>query len=209
MRHIMVLNAKGGCGKSTIATNLASYFAAEEEKRVALVDYDPQASSLDWLSRRPGNRPKIDGLEGYKEGMRHLARNSDVVIVDAPARAHGPELTDLVRHAETIILPVLPSSIDMQAAGCIQQQYVTSLLMGGGLRLAAYLHRVHIRTGWKNRHLDLIAKLLKLIDGRRSIDIGRDEVRPSPVFSQKNGQFSGRGGLTGTLQAGQHDRYRG
>jgi chromosome partitioning protein len=113
----MVLNAKGGCGKSTIATNLASYYAAEAEQKVALVDYDPQASSLDWLARRPADRPEIVGVEGFKEGMRHLPRSADVVIVDAPARAHGPELTELVKHAETIIVPVLPSSIDIQAAG--------------------------------------------------------------------------------------------
>jgi len=117
MRHITVLNSKGGCGKSTIATNLASYFAAEEGKRVALVDYDSQASALDWLARRPQNRAPITGVEGYKEGMRHLPRNSDVVIVDAPARAHGTELTNLVRHSDTIIVPVLPSGIDILATG--------------------------------------------------------------------------------------------
>jgi chromosome partitioning protein len=115
MRHIMVLNSKGGCGKSTIATNLASYYASQD-KKVALVDYDPQVSGLDWLARRSAKRPEICGLEGHKDGMAHLPRNSDIVIVDAPARSHGPELTKLVKHAETIIVPVLPSSIDMQAA---------------------------------------------------------------------------------------------
>jgi len=115
MRHIMVLNSKGGCGKSTIATNLASYYATEG-KRVALVDYDPQASSLDWLARRPDSRNEIIGINGAKDGLIHLPRNSEIVIEDAPARSHGPELTDLVRHAETLIVPVLPSTIDMQAS---------------------------------------------------------------------------------------------
>ena len=115
MRHIMVLNSKGGCGKSTIATNLASYYA-NAGKKVALVDYDPQSSSLDWLERRPDNRAPIVGIAGHKEGLKHLPRNSDIVIEDAPARAHGTELTELVRHAETLIVPVLPSTIDMQAS---------------------------------------------------------------------------------------------
>jgi chromosome partitioning protein len=115
MRHIMVLNSKGGCGKSTIATNLASYYA-QEGKKVALADYDPQGSGIDWLARRPENRASIAGVKGYAEGMVHLPRTSDIVIVDAPARSHGPELTNLVRHSETIIVPVLPSVIDMQAA---------------------------------------------------------------------------------------------
>lgn len=115
MRHIMVLNAKGGCGKSTIATNLASYYAIEGRK-VALADYDPQRSSLDWLAKRPAERPHIDGVEAFRHGLRNMPRSAEVVVIDAPARVHGPELTEMVRHAETIIVPVLPSSIDIQAA---------------------------------------------------------------------------------------------
>jgi len=115
MRHIMVLNSKGGCGKSTIATNLASYYASAG-KNVALVDYDPQASSMEWLARRPANRAPITGIAGFKDGLTHLPRNAEIVVEDAPARSHGKELTDLVRHAETVIVPVLPSNIDMQAS---------------------------------------------------------------------------------------------
>jgi len=114
MRHIMVLNAKGGCGKSTLATNIASYFATEGAN-VALADYDPQRSSLDWLERRPDNRPPIAAVAAFEDGLRHVPRSADIVVSDAPARSHGAELTDLVRHAETIVVPVLPSTIDMQA----------------------------------------------------------------------------------------------
>ena len=114
MRHIMVLNAKGGCGKSTLATNIASYFATEGAN-VALADYDPQRSCLDWLDRRPDNRPEIHGVAAFEDGLRHVPRSADLVVADAPARSHGKELTDLVRHAETIVVPVLPSTIDMQA----------------------------------------------------------------------------------------------
>ena len=114
MRHIMVMNAKGGCGKSTLATNIASYFATEGAT-VALADYDPQRSSLDWLDRRPSNRPTIAAVAGYEDGLRHAPRNADIVVIDAPARSHGKELIDLVKHAETIVVPVLPSTIDIQA----------------------------------------------------------------------------------------------
>jgi len=114
MRHIMVLNAKGGCGKSTLATNIAAYFA-NEGASVALADYDPQRSSLDWLERRPDNRPLIAGVVAFEDGLRHVPRSADIVVSDAPARSHGAELTDLVKHAETIVVPVLPSTIDMQA----------------------------------------------------------------------------------------------
>ncbi len=114
MRHIMVLNAKGGCGKSTLATNIASYFVTEGAN-VALADYDPQRSSLDWLERRPDNRPEIHAVVGFEGGLRRVPRNVDILVIDAPARSHGDELVDLVKHAETIVVPVLPSTIDMQA----------------------------------------------------------------------------------------------
>jgi chromosome partitioning protein len=114
MRHIMVLNAKGGCGKSTLATNIAAYFA-NEGASVALSDDDPQRSSLDWLDRRPDDRPKIVGVAAFEDGLRHVPRSAEIVVSDAPARSHGSELTDLVRHAETVVVPVLPSTIDIQA----------------------------------------------------------------------------------------------
>ncbi len=114
MRHIMVLNSKGGCGKSTLATNIASYFATEGAA-VALADYDPQRSALDWLARRPAERPAIAGVAGFEDGLRHAPRNADILVIDAPARSHGAELVELVKHAETIVIPVLPSTIDMQA----------------------------------------------------------------------------------------------
>ncbi len=115
MRHIMVMNAKGGCGKSTLATNIAAYFA-DEGYAVALADYDPQRSSIDWLERRPSNRAEIASVAAYKIGLRHAPRNADIVVIDAPARSHGKELADLVKHAETIVVPILASPIDMQAS---------------------------------------------------------------------------------------------
>ena len=121
MRHIMVLNAKGGCGKSTLATNIASYFATEGAT-VALADYDPQRSSLDWIERRPSNRADIAGVAAFEDGLRRAPRNADILVIDAPARSHGEELTDLVKHAETIVVPVLPSTIDMQATAVFLEE---------------------------------------------------------------------------------------
>jgi chromosome partitioning protein len=115
MRHIMVLNPKGGCGKSTLATNLAAYYASQGSA-VALADFDPQGSSTDWLELRPESMAPIIGLRAWEEGLKHLPRSVDVVIMDPPARCHGRELTELVRRADTIIVPVLPSGIDIRAS---------------------------------------------------------------------------------------------
>jgi chromosome partitioning protein len=114
MRHIMVLNAKGGCGKSTLATNIAVFFA-KDGHQVCIADYDSQRTSLDWLAQRPADLPPISGVPAHEDGLRNVARSTEILVIDAPARVHGTELNELVRRAETIIVPVLPSSIDMKA----------------------------------------------------------------------------------------------
>lgn len=146
MRSILVLNAKGGCGKSTIATNLASYFAWEEEKSVALVDFDPQASSMEWLQARGEEWPEIRGYAAYRGSVR-IPTSVDVVIYDAPARVSTAEMTSLVRRAETVIIPVLPSPIDIRAAA----HFIRDLLTVGKIsrqqtKIAIVANRVRENT---------------------------------------------------------------
>jgi chromosome partitioning protein len=142
----MVMNAKGGCGKSTLATNIASYFA-NNDAIVALADYDPQRSSLDWLERRPEDRPEIVGIAGFESGLRRVPRNADFVIIDAPARSHGKELTDLVNHAETIVVPVLPSTIDMQATSTfLEELKAVAKVARKGAKVATVANRVRDNT---------------------------------------------------------------
>ncbi|MGR9091475.1 MAG: nucleotide-binding protein [Gammaproteobacteria bacterium] len=114
MRTILVLNAKGGSGKTTLATNLAGFYANEGAK-VTLVDLDPQGSSLDWLSARDPERPKIRGVDGASKPIR-VPRSTDVVIMDAPSRTHDEQLAQIVKRTQTIVLPVVPSPIDIRAA---------------------------------------------------------------------------------------------
>jgi chromosome partitioning protein len=121
MRHILVMNPKGGCGKSTIATNLASYYATKG-RQVALADFDPQRSSLDWVGLRPADAPPVTGVAAFEDGLRAAPRNADVMIMDAPARSHGREVTELVRRAETVLVPVLPSAIDIRAASAFIEE---------------------------------------------------------------------------------------
>jgi len=114
MRTIAVLNAKGGCGKTTIATNLAAALAWEGYE-VALGDLDPQQSSADWSVARPEEYPGILPLNAADGPVRAPA-DTEWLILDSAAGIHGPELGQLVRRAQTILIPVLPSFIDMHAA---------------------------------------------------------------------------------------------
>jgi len=146
MRTILVLNAKGGCGKSTIATNLASYYAWEKEKKVVLADYDPQGSSMAWLEVRGEEWPEIQGIAAWKDPVRP-PRDTDIVIMDAPARVHGTELTQLLRKADTILFPVLPSPIDMRAATTYMQELQSAgRVQRGEVKIGVVANRVREHT---------------------------------------------------------------
>ena len=54
MKRILVANAKGGCGKTMLATQIAGHFASQG-RRVLLADYDRQRSASDWLGCRPAS----------------------------------------------------------------------------------------------------------------------------------------------------------
>jgi chromosome partitioning protein len=146
MRTIMTLNSKGGCGKSTLATNLATFFAGTGNQ-VVLADCDPQGSSMNWLTAREQyEAPAITGYNAVRKGLR-VADSPDVVIMDAPAGVHGSALTSLVRHADTLILPVLPSPLDIRAAA----RFIEELLTVGKVsrketRLAVVANRVREHT---------------------------------------------------------------
>lgn len=114
MRTILLINAKGGSGKSTLCTNLASYFASEEKASVVLEDYDPQGSSADWLAVRPDEYPKIIGNNAWEKPTQ-IPANTDYVIMDSPSGIRGKELQNLVEQAQTLLVPVLPSPMDIRA----------------------------------------------------------------------------------------------
>ena len=123
MRSILVVNPKGGCGKTTIATNLATYYAVWDVP-TALVDLDPQQSSMDWLRVRPKDENPIQGFNGLK-GKIYPAENTERVIYDAPARTDTAKVARLIKLVDVVIIPVLPSAIDMRVAASFVADIVT------------------------------------------------------------------------------------
>ena len=115
MKKILVVNPKGGCGKTTLATNLASYYALWEVP-VAIIDYDSQNSALNWVDQRPKDLNTITAIDGSR-GRVSIDRGIKRVLMDAPARTGKPQLSKLFGLADVVIVPVLPSPIDIRAAG--------------------------------------------------------------------------------------------
>jgi chromosome partitioning protein len=113
MLTVLVASSKGGCGKSTLVTQLASHFA-QDGKRTTIVDTDRQGSSYRWAALRPEGAPGVLGLEG-RRGLQKLPPDTDRVLVDTPAGSGERELEPLLEQASALLVPVLPSAFDLQA----------------------------------------------------------------------------------------------
>lgn len=111
MKHILVANAKGGSGKTTLATNLAGYLASTNAK-VMLTDLDRQQSATQWLKRRPIEAAQIHTAQEIGKQTQAL----DWVVTDSPAGLRDEKLADAVKDADMVIVPIQPSAFDIGAA---------------------------------------------------------------------------------------------
>jgi chromosome partitioning protein len=115
MISILVANTKGGCGKTTISTHLAAAFAAAGHP-TALADADRQRSSLAWAGARPGTAAPITALD-WVEALTAPPRGTARLVIDAAAAMKRRHVFDLVKEADVIIVPVLPSAFDQTSTG--------------------------------------------------------------------------------------------
>ncbi|CDL00890.1 conserved protein of unknown function [Magnetospirillum gryphiswaldense MSR-1 v2] len=113
MLSVLVGNIKGGCGKTTIATHLASSFAATGLSTI-IADCDRQKSSLNWLKRRDEAAPTITGLD-WSKTLGNPPKGIDRLVIDAPAAMHHDDVEDLIAIADVVVVPVLPGAFDQDA----------------------------------------------------------------------------------------------
>ena len=152
-QRVILLNPKGGSGKTTIATSLASYFAANEGPTM-LVDYDAQGSSTRWLRVRPALLPEIHGVAAFRSpaGITrsfHMRAPSGTrrIVIDTPAGVRADEFRQLIRPTDTVVIPVLASHIDIDAAAhFIDKLRTHPSIREGRTRVAVVANRVRART---------------------------------------------------------------
>ncbi len=148
-----MLNPKGGSGKTTIATNIAAHYATQG-RPVVLLDEDPQSSSTRWLSKRPESAAPIHGISTgqipagvTRSFAMRIPPETERIVVDTSAALADLQLIDATRGADRIIVPVMPSDIDIHAATrCIANLLLKAKIDRHDNRLAIVANRVKTNT---------------------------------------------------------------
>lgn len=153
MFRILVANSKGGCGKTTLTTSLAGYFA-RSGRRTTLVDCDPQASAIAWCALRPAHLPRVHALasndpaHGLNAGwMLRVPPTTQVMLIDTPAGLRAHEFERFARHADALVIPIVPSPIDLRATlAFFDMVRKLQEVRSGRLRIALVASRLRERT---------------------------------------------------------------
>jgi chromosome partitioning protein len=164
LNKIVILNPKGGCGKSTLATNLAACYA-NRGTVPAVMDYDPQGSTMGWLERRPSELAAIHGIAAYKKTMQatrswqlRVPTETETLLIDSPASVDHDDLRELTRDSTSILVPVLPSLMDIHAASrCIADLLLVAKVDRRDRKLAVVANRTRKNT-------KSFAKLMRFLD---------------------------------------------
>lgn len=153
MLRILIANSKGGCGKTTVTTTLAGYFARQGCK-VVLYDSDPQGSSSAWCAQRSAQLAPVQALasndpsHGLAPGwLLRIPTDADVLLFDTPAGLRAHEFEQFARHADALVIPMVPSPIDVRASlAFIDRVRRMDVVRNGRLRVALIANRLRTRT---------------------------------------------------------------
>ena len=121
---------------------------------------------MDWLAVRPEHRAPVQGISGF-DGPVRLSRSVDYAIFDAPAGTHGGDVSNLIRRTETIVMPVLPSPIDMRAAQRFTDElFHLSRVLRKQVRIGTVINRAREHSPGRVV-LEEYLRSLRLPDGRK------------------------------------------
>ncbi len=187
-RKFLILNPKGGSGKTTLATNLAAYYALRG-LHPTLLDLDGQGSSTRWISKRTEDAPAIHGIRGFDlpaNVTRTFAMrppdDCERLVVDTAASVTTQELVPLTRDAYRIVIPVLPSDIDIHAATrCVADLLLVAKIPRVDNRIAVVANRV-------KRNTVVFRSLMRFLESLQIPVIGVLRDTQNYVRAFENGQ---------------------
>ena len=157
MDQIFIANPKGGCGKTTIATQLAGYYA-NQGGAVLLVDHDAQRSSSDWLGSRPASCAPIRLVASeVDEPVDDVC--ADIVIHDMPAAWDMDLVADIIGEGDKVLIPVLSSPTDIKACLRFVMGLYRSGVMESNIHIGLVANRSRVKTRYFQVLLEFVGRL--------------------------------------------------
>jgi len=156
MPVVLVVNPKGGVGKSTVATNLAGWFATRGHPTM-LGDLDRQLSARGWLERRPATAARIASWDVDSDRIARPPRGITHVVLDSPAAIHGHLLKDALRVADRVIVPLQASLFDI----CATQSFLEKLAERTGLKESGHVGVLGMRVDARTRAAEQLHRFVE------------------------------------------------
>ena len=177
--RVLVVNGKGGCGKTTVATNLASTIASRGHK-VALMDYEREACASAWLGWRGHHVPSITRTQGasmYETTAFSLRipPGHDCMVIDGTSGLLGSDLDLPLQQADLVLVPLMPSPFDLEAtARFLGELRATRSVRRRRMAIAAIVMRLP----------DCEATVARFADSMRKLEVPCAAVfRDHPVYN--------------------------
>jgi chromosome partitioning protein len=153
MQRILIASSKGGCGKTTLTTNLAVAIA-RQGRRVWVIDADTQGSSAEWAHARGPAQPAISVMHSAENGQvsttgwsLRVPPTTEVLLVDTPAGLRPHQISEFLRRCDTMLVPMVPSGIDTRATSTFLSELAQAApVRSGSVRVGLVANRVKART---------------------------------------------------------------
>jgi chromosome partitioning protein len=179
---IAVANQKGGSGKTTVSMQLAGAIA-RRGNRVLVVDADPQGTATRWAASAEDNHPfpaSVIGLSAANEKVhREVKKFIDdygYIIIDCPPAADSPVPQSALLIADLVLVPIIPSPLDMWAAVGIRQVIFNVGDINEGLKSRLVLNQCQPNTTLTQETLEVLPEF--------GIELAKTQIRHRQVYRQ-------------------------
>ncbi len=147
MPAIAIVGNKGGAGKTTLSVNLAAGLS-QQQGRVAIIDADPQGSSLQWhdVAEMSDSIAVFASTAALPALVRELTGSFEYLIVDCPPSVQAPQTIDVLKVADLALIPVQPSPVDLWATVHIENAISNARVINPELKSMLVINQLEART---------------------------------------------------------------
>lgn len=145
---ISVANQKGGTGKTTVSMNLAA--GLSKQGRVLIIDADPQGSASQWCSLSTDEKPfpvsVISVGANLPREVARFAKDYDFIVIDCPPTLESGVMQSALETSDSVVIPVLPSPVDLWASIRIADAIETAKLRNRKLKPYIVINQLEPRS---------------------------------------------------------------